>query len=927
MAYSNPPEQRHDEFIKFVQRELQPGVDGDNNEVEFISPSKTSAWWKKRSENRLGDAINPQINARAATIEKGYLNIFSILAYISKTYLINHFTSNGFQDQQLPLLDTRRFGTDVALVRDMEDFVEHQWTFCPVVFFSHMPMDRRVLPCRQILPIKDEKRTTAKPNHAKSVIRIVTLHPECFDPTWSQSGTVVFKEYHTRERDTLRNAWINEYNAFVKIDCCDHIVQYLGSFEQDDRCFMVLEYASHGSLLDLFREGEPPSAPEERRYFLYGMMGLIKAIDKIQNLGSGTQRTGFAHRDIKPANILVFPGRNGLYSAGFKMKLADFDTATPELPIDEAEFSVQDNNGNRTYCKYNPPVVHCFANHLAGAPEASRIYTYQDKTIRKVPLSSDIWSLGCVFSEALIWVGGGRGALEQAARDRRNEIQTYYQIMVGGSYGECFHNAQIALNCVVQSQIAAVEALEGPTNLSGSVCTLVRVGMLVPHEQRYSPSSLWHDFKSKYDYLFPSPGRAYSAPTHSRPQHLSPGVSSPVSTRRSLRRDEPKFGQEFHQRTASNPGTERLTIGDSDRYQSNSDPTDTIQSPYYGATFNNGASIHRGSPVILNPGESPDSPRLDSCVDNALKLWTNDLETSQTIASNSPRIGTPLQDDRRQSSYKSPINNLWDTTRLHPHRDQYSQYGATTVKDAVTHRKIKAKKQKLDGYDSFCRRMGRRHFIFVIDDSDSMRGVKSEVVEVVEILVWLVKDIDISCPEIRFTSKPDKRHPSAFAGRFIPYTMDMLTSPLRHWLSGDEAEKECNMRYALNQIFSDSCLIDPKKPTSVLVFTNGIWEGGATDERGVEDCITNVLRKMREKGVSDTGFTFQFVSFGDDQDGLERMIYLDDAALFGGTRDNRVDIVDHKRHTDNVWSILTGAVSKKNDDSSHGTSTGRHTPC
>jgi hypothetical protein len=367
MAYSNPPEQRHDEFIKFVQRELQPGVDGDNHEVEFISPSKTSAWWKKRSENRLARALNPQINARAATIEKGYLNIFSILAYISKTYLINHFTSNGFQDQQLPLLDTRRFGTDVALVRDMEDFKENQWTFCPVVFFSHMPMDRRVIPCRQILPIKDEKRTTAKPNHAKSVIRVVTLHPECYDPAWSTSGTVVFKEYHTRERDTLRDAWINEYNAFVKIDCFDHIVQYLGSFEQNGRCFMVLEYASRGSLLDLFREGEPPSTPEERRYFLYGMMGLIKAIDKIQNLGGGpgTQRTGFAHRDIKPANILVFPGRNGLYSAGFKMKLADFDTATPELPIDEAEFSVQDNNGNRTYCKSNIPVIYCFANQLS----------------------------------------------------------------------------------------------------------------------------------------------------------------------------------------------------------------------------------------------------------------------------------------------------------------------------------------------------------------------------------------------------------------------------------------------------------------------------------------------------------------------------------------------------------------------------------
>lgn len=137
---------------------------------------------------------------------------------------------------------------------------------------------------------------------------------------------------------------------------------------------MVLEYAPAGSLLELFKRNEPPATPEERRYFLYGLMGLTMAIDKIQNLGGGpkTQRTGLyaydlrpsciytnsssAHRDIKPANILVFPGTDGLYSAGFKMKLADFDTATPELPIDEAEFSLQDNDGNRTYCKFLVPI-------------------------------------------------------------------------------------------------------------------------------------------------------------------------------------------------------------------------------------------------------------------------------------------------------------------------------------------------------------------------------------------------------------------------------------------------------------------------------------------------------------------------------------------------------------------------------------------
>jgi hypothetical protein len=92
----------------------------------------------------------------------------------------------------------------------------------------------------------------------------------------------------------LRDAWVKEYNAFVAIESSDYIVKYLGSFEQNNRCFMILEYASEGSLLELFKRNERPATEEERRYFLYGLMGLTKAIDKIQNLGGGprNQRTG-----------------------------------------------------------------------------------------------------------------------------------------------------------------------------------------------------------------------------------------------------------------------------------------------------------------------------------------------------------------------------------------------------------------------------------------------------------------------------------------------------------------------------------------------------------------------------------------------------------------------------------------------------------
>ena len=180
-------EEPHDEFIEFVRRELQPGIDGYNNSVDFICPKKTKAWWKKRSERRIARAINHNINVRPTTIENGYLNIFSILVYMSKTHLITQFTSNNFRDEQLPLLNNERFGQGSAIERDMKEFCQTQWMFCPVMFSGKTPMDMRKIPRDQILPIQEQSRKTAKGNSPKSTIRVVKLYSECHDDDWSSS--------------------------------------------------------------------------------------------------------------------------------------------------------------------------------------------------------------------------------------------------------------------------------------------------------------------------------------------------------------------------------------------------------------------------------------------------------------------------------------------------------------------------------------------------------------------------------------------------------------------------------------------------------------------------------------------------------------------------------------------------------------------
>lgn len=481
-------------------------------------------------------------------------------------------------------------------------------------------------------------------------------------------------------------------------------------------------------------------------------------------------------------------------------------------------------------------------------------------------------------------MAGKMTALNKAASDRRNEIETYYPLMVNSSYGECFHNAKTALNCVFESQQTAIETLEGPTNLSGSVCSLIKQGMLVPADKRLSPISLWHNFQSKYDDLFPcAAGGTNNSSTYSHSQPLGLAITSPASIGRLPRERDL---QSSYQHTPSNSEIGRVTIANSSHPQ----PHSVTSLPAH-ESFSNRASIQPQSPAVTNHGADQEFSGIGSRFESTPKLQTDGFNTSEDLTSNTTNIRSPRQNEYPQFDCKSPINNSGEPNRLFPSRDQQissSLYRSTTVDDVVQYRGFKAKKDRLPGYEQFCHRIGRRHFMFIIDDSISMRGVKSEVLKMVEALVWLVRDIDSTGPEIRFTSRPKKRYPRGpgITRRF--YTADMLTSPLRHWEDGDGAEYECNMKHVLNQIFEDASIVDPKNPTSVLIFTNGSWDVDTVEDRGVEECITNVIGNMRRKRISNTGFTFQFVSFGDDQDGLARLTYLDDYAPFGGSIGSRV---------------------------------------
>lgn len=177
--------------------------------------------------------------------------------------------------------------------------------------------------------------------------------------------------------------------------------------------------------------------------------------------------------------------------------------------------------------------------------------------------------------------------------------------------------------------------------------------------------------------------------------------------------------------------------------------------------------------------------------------------------------------------------------------------------------------------------MLRQQQIFVIDDSTSMRTQHwDKVVETVYALGYLVKSADPDGVELFLTSRPSK------VKRGAPKEIGSLVRFLRE--QSQQAQiGNCNMENSLSPILEHvkSGLKNSKIPklfqrsrrgTNVYILTDAIWEGGTRIQCGVEEPITGLVNTMRALGKTRTTVALQFIQFGDNEVGKQRLQYLDD---------------------------------------------------
>ncbi|KAJ0318460.1 hypothetical protein COL5a_010693 [Colletotrichum fioriniae] len=172
------------------------------------------------------------------------------------------------------------------------------------------------------------------------------------------------------------------------------------------------------------------------------------------------------HGDIKPQNILRVNDR---------FKLADPGEASMQLKttgITEPQ-KIKSAGGTRTYA----------------APEKAAFLDGFSQKKPDVPQTSDVWSLGCVFSIAATYVVLGQQGVLIFNQLRREAI-----FNATGNSSDAFHDGENVLKEVQYWHTYLREATRRTDAYTDTILNIVDNFMLVPGESRWTAKQIWKEF-------------------------------------------------------------------------------------------------------------------------------------------------------------------------------------------------------------------------------------------------------------------------------------------------------------------------------------------------------------------------------------------------------------------------------------------------
>ncbi|RFN47668.1 serine/threonine protein kinase [Fusarium flagelliforme] len=452
-----------EDFRQHVRENLAKGVNGDGSPVDYVLPSALSDYW---TQGKV-DAILGYEQSSSEMIVRCFSQVFSILVYIGQPHEITWFCRDVRQldDTRLPF-DTTSFP---PACQWQGSFLRTQWMFIPLILTEEKIFDR-VLPPQTILPVNYVKPLTERcGGQDTAVLWEVQVHPEA-----NRSQPVVFKISEGSGAEELFKAE-TKVHLRLRTKSNPYITQHFGSFsfQGKHKYIIVLEYAAGGSLQDFLRTTDLPVTPEDIRLLWSRLLKLLYGLHALHDLhrpdGASDWFLAGVHQDIQPANILVFPEDGSDSPFNVRFKLTDFGLTEIGRVSTSNGTMVTENRGNRMYI----------------APESFANYRVQLSAKTDIPPTADIWALGAVFSDVLIWSICGETGREKYRLGRQAEIASQPHLKER-KIDACFHNMFERLKAVDEFHSRALTDRRQRDDVSPHISQLILDFMLIDQRERMS---------------------------------------------------------------------------------------------------------------------------------------------------------------------------------------------------------------------------------------------------------------------------------------------------------------------------------------------------------------------------------------------------------------------------------------------------------
>ncbi|KAF5690645.1 serine threonine kinase [Fusarium denticulatum] len=800
-------------FCTYVESKLVNGVNGHGKTVAYVPGTDLENYWSQANVDDILDSHDRPIHESSTYIAKKLRHIFSNLVYTGHTQQISWFCQHvrNLSDHHLPF-SVQELPQNCAWSKD---FLEHQWKFCPLAFTSDTVF-KRTLHSKHILPVAYEECLT----DSARLSGAATL--------W-RAGTVVFKIYEGASAQRLYKAEAEAYNQLLRSNNEGYITKHFASFSFDDidKSIIVLEYAEGGSLLNFLQSTNIPFTLDE--YCL-----LWSATSNHWSLSG-------VHQDIQLSNILVFPRKDKSSRFDVTFKLADFGLAKIGRIYSQGDSLITSKKGNRMYT----------------SPETYSNYRVQDRAKIEISPACDIWSLGAVFSDVLVWSITGESGREDYRLERQEEISNEPHLRAS-KHDACFHDGTSRLTTIEKFHDYVLRGKRGTDYISPHISQLIIEYMLTDRLQRLNPMQVKLRADKKIKMALNGPGEA----TPVSPSSLTNGWHSPPIL--------PSTS------TPTPPLQKRATLPSTTEPRPSHVPDRSLRQSYPMETRNPISEssvppkpLFRHEPLTESPAPEPVSTLINHNGPIAASAPTNAVVTVD-------QVYQLLEQKDRLLLFSGPLGAKADK--------------GAEIMDLPGMEEARSKIAEAKGRDQ----------IMLMDNFGSMEEHKPKAMKTARVISYVAKIADDNGMEVFAASETAKKPVICTSSGKVEKVIKKMRI----------VNGKCDMYKCLDDILNR--VLDPAqfRPTSIYIYTDGVWEPG--DDK-VKLLISRAIDFLDRHGHKSSALMFQFIRFGNDPTGTERLDYLDNQCK-RRTKTNDYDIVDAKHCDEHVPDIVIGSISRWHDE-------------